>query len=400
MRIVVHVLLHAEGFALLLEHHAEVHVEGRCIRRESRVVCVLDIAAGIFAVEFLVHAVPAVLSVHFLRQEETSAPVHLGGEFAVEVPHPYSRNACGLCDTGVVGAEGRSDMHDSGTVLGGDVIARYHLEGAAALRGEPRNQLVVGYACELAALEFAFKQPEWLLSVEPYRHEGLCKHVDCLFTAVRIGGKHPHVVNVRTYAEGRVGRKGPRGGGPGQEEDRKGLAAEELLGLLVLDKLELGGHCSVLHVAVAARLVELVGAEAGSRSRGIRLYGEALVEQSLVVDLLQEVPECLYVAVVIGDVRVVHIHPVTYALGEGNPLLRVFHDLGAAGLVVLLHTDLAAYVFLGYTQFLLHTQFDRKTVGVPACTAVHLVAALGLVTADGVLYGPCHHVMYARHAIG
>ena len=143
-----------------------------------------------------------------------------------------------------------------------------------------------------------------------------------------------------------------------------------------------------------------MGAESGSCGRGVWLDREALVEETLVVNLLQKIPEGLDVSVVIGDVRVVHVHPVADALSERHPLLCIFHHLGAAGPVVFLHTDLVSDVFLRDAELLLHAQLDRQSVGVPACAAVHLEAGLSLVSADGVLDRAGHYVMDSRHAVG
>ena len=78
-------------------------------------------------------------------------------------------------------------------------------------------------------------------------------------------------------------------------------------------------------------------AQSGAGSRRIWLDGLSLVEKPLVVNLLEEEPESLDVAVVICDVWIVHVHPVSYTLGHVHPLGGVFHHLLAACVVVLLH---------------------------------------------------------------
>ena len=143
-----------------------------------------------------------------------------------------------------------------------------------------------------------------------------------------------------------------------------------------------------------------MGAEARSVRRGERLDGISLVEESLVVELAQKVPESLYIAVVIGDVRVVHVHPVAYPLGHLRPFAGVFHHLAAAGVVVFGHGNLLADVLLMDAELLLHTDFHRESVGIPACAAGDLVACLGLVAADCVLDGTGHHMMDARLSVG
>lgn len=106
--------------------------------------------------------------------------------------------------------------------------------------------------------------------------------------------------------------QGPGCGGPGEYVEiflGQGGAGSTGIGG---KHLELGCHRGVLHIAIAAGLVQFVTAEAGAGSGRIGLYGVALVEQALVVKLLQQPPEGLYVLVVIGDIGVLHIHPVAH----------------------------------------------------------------------------------------
>ena len=140
-------------------------------------------------------------------------------------------------------------------------------------------------------------------------------------------------------------------------------------------------------------------AEARAVGGAVRLDRVSLVQEALLVHLLQEVPQSLDVAVVVGDIRVVHVHPIANAFRHVHPFPGVFHDLLAAGGIVLVHAHFRADIGLGDAQFLLHSQFHGKTVGVPAGAAAHLVAGHGLVPADGVLDGTGHHMMDARHAV-
>ena len=210
---------------------------------------------------------------------------------------------------------------------------------------------------------------------------------------------HPDIFDVRAHAEGGIGRKGPRRGGPGQEEDRQGLHIEQRLAGAVFDDFELDGGRGIGHVTVTAGLVQLVRAEPRTIRRRIRLDGISLIEQTLVVNLLQQVPQGFDVAVVVSDVRVVHIHPVTHALGHIHPFGGIFHHLLAASGIVFFDRNLGADIGLRNAQFLLYTQFHGQSVGIPAGPAGHLETGLRLVTADGILDGTGHHMVDARFAI-
>ena len=95
-------------------------------------------------------------------------------------------------------------------------------------------------------------------------------------------------------------------------------------------------------------------AKARTCSRGVGLYGEAFVEEPLLVDLAQQPPQRLDVAVVVGDVGVLHVDPVAHLAGQLLPFLRVLHHLAAAGGIIFVYADLLPDVLLGDTEGLLY----------------------------------------------
>ena len=227
------------------------------------------------------------------------------------------------------------------------------------------------------------------LGAEEGIHAGGSHNIGGRGARIGIGGTHLHIVDVGAHAQRRIGRKRPGRGGPGQE-----------IKVFLPFHPELHGGGGVAHIFITAGLVELMGTQARSIRGRIRLNGISLVKKALVVNLFEEVPEGFNVAVVVGDIRVVHIYPISYALGHVHPFLGVFHHLLAAGGVVLLYGYFGADIGLGDAQFLLHTQLYGEAVGVPASAAGHLVTRLRLVSADSVLDGTGHHVVDAGHAVG
>ena len=79
-----------------------------------------------------------------------------------------------------------------------------------------------------------------------------------------------------------------------------------------------------------------MGAESGASGGRVGLYGVSLVEQILLEELLQEIPQGFYVAIVVGDVGVIQIHPVAHLRRELAPLGGVLHHLLAARFIVLI----------------------------------------------------------------
>ena len=404
MGIAVHVLLHTEEAAVLLHHHAKVHIQHGSVLGEGLLAVelaevVVYRVLHVSARELLVgriHEGCGIGGVEVFDTHEPSLGIHLGHKVAVAIDRHYAHYAGGRGNALVIRTERGRDMHYAGAVLGGDIVSGDDLEGLS-VRFEPGNQLLIADAGEFRALERAGKNLICDLVVEPGAHELLCQHVDGLLAGVLVGGSHPHIFDLGAYAERGVGRKGPGGGGPGQEID--GGIAEELLGCGITNHLELNGRGGVGHVAVAPGLVQFVRAEPGAVGGAVRLDGVTLIKQALVVYLLEEIPEGLDVAVVVGDVGVVHIYPVTYALRQGLPFSCVFHHLLTAGAVVFFYADLGADIRLGDAEFLLHSQLHGQSVGVPSCAAAHLPTRLALVAADSILDGTCHHVVDARHTV-
>ncbi len=143
-----------------------------------------------------------------------------------------------------------------------------------------------------------------------------------------------------------------------------------------------------------------MGAEACSGCGGVGLDGVALVEIAFLVELTEEPPYGLDVAVVVCDIGVGHVDPVAHAAGEVFPFAGILHHLAAAGGVVVIDRDFLADVLLGDAEILFNAKFDGETVGVPTGLAFHLIALHGLVAAENVLDGAGQDVVNAGFAIG
>ena len=137
-----------------------------------------------------------------------------------------------------------------------------------------------------------------------------------------------------------------------------------------------------------------------TRSRRIGLNGVTFVEQSLIVELLQEPPECFDVRIFVSDVRMLHVHPISHEVAEVGPLLCVHHHILSALRVVVFNADALADVFFGDAKLFFHAEFHRQTVGIPTGLALHLKSLHGFVTTEHVLDGTCHHMVNTRMAIG
>ena len=166
-----------------------------------------------------------------------------------------------------------------------------------------------------------------------------------------------------------------------------------------LEDTELCHTGRILDISIATGLVELVGAQSRPCGRGVGLDGVALVEQTLLVDLAEQIPQGLYIAVVVGDIGVLHVHPVPHEASELLPLVGVLHHLTATGGVVFVDADLLADVLLGDTEGFLDTELYRQTMSIPAGLAVDTEALHRLVPTEDILDRACHDVVNTWHPI-
>ncbi len=412
MGIVVHEFLYLERLSALLHLHAKHDVQvlglGERLLVErgiARVVGILHEITRVLAIRLMVHEIGIELLVHVGGHEILAGEVDHGTRVALLVKDEQRGNASLLCHPGVVGTEGGSDVHDSRTVVGGHVIARddaeslrravLHVVAHHLRRLHPGHQLTVVHAHEVAA---RVARHDFIVSLvlEISAQARLCHDGGHRLPSVGILRLHRYIGDFGTHAQGSVRGQRPGRGGPGKQH-RLAMSAELRQGV---DNLKLSSDGRILHVAVATGLVQLVRAETRAGSGTVGLNGVALIEKALLVELFQQPPQTLDVLVVVGNIRMVHVHPVAHLLAQRPPFVGVHHHVLAAALVIFVHRDGLADVLLGDSQFLLHAQFHRQSVGVPPRLAVHQVALHGLEPAERVLDGARQHMVDAGMSVG
>ena len=114
---------------------------------------------------------------------------------------------------------------------------------------------------------------------------------------------------------------------------------------------------------------------------------------------MQQPPERLDIFIVVSDIRIFCVDPVSHLVGKVFPFLGVFHHLASASHVVVVDRDFLADVLLGDAERLLHSELHGQTVSVPSSLALHMETLHRLVAAEQILYGACHHVVDARHTV-
>ena len=247
-------------------------------------------------------------------------------------------------------------MHNTCTVCGGNKIA-VNNPVHSLLRLHPIYKLLIGNAFErralhrrahnlvrhkLVALLVALKRNLCGLWIKERANQVLCHNICRCPSGVWVIGFNHNILYIWAHTESHIAWKSPRSGCPGKEEELLPYpcalcSLKELLREGIAQNSELHCSCGILNIPVAARLVKFVRTQTCTGSRRIGLNGITLVEQPFVVNLFEQVPESLYIPVVIGNIRVLRIYPITYSLCKRNPLLSIFHHLLAAGVVIFLY---------------------------------------------------------------
>ena len=158
---------------------------------------------------------------------------------------------------------------------------------------------------------------------------------------VACGRFHFYVVDFRSYAKRRVGRKCPRRGRP----------SDDVTTVYHFKPRRAG---EIFDITVTTGLVELVGRETRSGSRRIRLNGITLIEVTFFIELFEEIPKGLDVLVVVRDIGVVKIDSITHLFGERSPFGGVFHHLAATSGIIFIDGNLFADILLGDTEHFLN----------------------------------------------
>ena len=281
-------------------------------------------------------------------------------------------------------AEGGSEVHQAGAVVGGDEVGAHHDVGG-------------GSGWQRDVIEGAdIGQPDERAARDPVGDDGVLPHhrldevlghdraVDDAVGQHRVGG-HPGV------RQQRPGRRRPDG-------ERRGVTDD---GRIRVDQGEAHEGRLVELVLVDAGLGQLVARECGATARAVGDDLEVLVEQASVEDLLELPPDALDVLGGEGPVGGVEVRPVADALGEGPPVV----DVAEHGLLAepgeLGDSDLVLDLLLARDpEALLHLDLDREAVGVPSGAALDEVAAHGLEATEEILVGPSPDVVEAGLAVG
>ena len=134
----MHVLLDLQSRTLLLHLHTDHDVQVFSLRSsllivlavliELRSIGILHIVASVMTITLFIHTLLNEVIVEFVHHIVLTLKVYhrTGLTFLIYKEETWYMGV--LCDLGVVGTEGWSDMHDTSTILCGHIVARNHAE--------------------------------------------------------------------------------------------------------------------------------------------------------------------------------------------------------------------------------------------------------------------------------
>ena len=285
-------------------------------------------------------------------------------------------------DAEVVLAVGGRDVDETDAVVGRHIaVVQDDERSVGLLVREVREDRLVGRALELVALELG-DDFVLVLLLEDVGKAGLRHDVDRPRVIRHV--PHCHIVDVSARADREVLGKRPRSSRPDEEIDGR-LLRKERFHLVARAGERLGTHGDGRILDV---LVVRAGLEVGERRRklpGIRHDAVRLVDAALVPELLEDPPDGLHEAEVHRLVVVVEVDPAAHARDGLAPFTDVLEHHRAALLVELVDAKLLDLGSPRDAKRFLGERLDREAVGIPAETALDVLAAHRLVTRNDVL---------------
>ena len=225
MRIVVQVLFNLESLAVLLHLDAKADVQVLVLGSGFGIVFSIDIVlrvvgvlyetAFVLRIQVNIYVVLYKFGVEVAHEEEFSCTVNHRTEIALAVDNHYQRrDSSSLCNLVIVGTESRSNMYDTGTVLGGNIVARNYAESTVGGLYPRENLLVVhiekvfasvfgdysvrnNFVAVLVFLEWKFCALRIQVSVNPF----FCHNDGNRLASVHIIGTNCNIFNLAANAE-------------------------------------------------------------------------------------------------------------------------------------------------------------------------------------------------------
>ena len=209
------------------------------------------------------------------------------------------------------------------------------------------------------------------------------------------GGKDD-VVDIWPHRQGGVGGQRPRGGGPGQSQytgEPKFCRSISDQGKCHRDRLVLPGLIDVIVHA------QFVVAQRSLVSPAVGQHTVTLIGKALVVELFERPNDAFHEGDIEGLVVVLKVHPARLASDVFFPFLRVAKDRIFGCLIEGGDSHRFNLAFVRDAQLTFGFELSREPMGIPAKSAVDLLAAHRVEPGEDVLRIPGQQVAVVRESI-
>ena len=217
----MHMFLDLKHLVLCLQIHADTDVECLVLVGECLIVGILDVATSKLIPLVNVNILLDEVGIQIIDDEVFALQVDHRTLVAFLVNQHDRTDTCFLGHESIVGTKVGRDMNDTGTIVGCHVVARDDLKGIAH-RLDGWHQLLVLHSHEVSTLIMShntirnqfgtFLVGRQLTTVgdgslgrEIGIQTSLSQHNRDLVGAIGIIGLYGHIVDLRSYTEGRVG---------------------------------------------------------------------------------------------------------------------------------------------------------------------------------------------------
>ena len=116
--------------------------------------------------------------------------------------------------------------------------------------------------------------------------------------------------------------------------------------------------------------------------------------------MFQQPPKCFNIFIVISDIWIVHVNPISHTFCQVAPFCRVFHHILTTFLVVFLYRYFRTDICLCYTKVIFHAQFNWQSVSIPSSLTVYLIPLHCLISVKRILDCSRKNMVYTWMPVG
>ena len=125
----------------------------------------------------------------------------------------------------------------------------------------------------------------------------------------------------------------------------------------------------------------------------------SLINKPFLIHFFERPEYAFNIRILISDIRVVHIHPVSYLASKVFPHRLIFPNRLTTKVNKLLNAIIFNIFFAVETKFFFHLNLDRKAVCIPTCLTKDVISLHCLEAWNNIFHCTSKHMTNMRFAI-